>query len=263
MNKKGFTLMELLVVIALIAIIVIIAIPSIISINKKINQRVYKTKVEQIIDSAELYGTNNPDIFNGRSEVKVYVYELINAGFLSTDKASDDDMCQNITSDEYKSDKGCVVDPVNKKSMNDNYVIIKKEAAGVTATFEGQTTTITNGTLVEQVCKRFMTGMFVGKYGTGETDYCGCIYDADNKPIKLAKLVKKNGKLEKVDGLYVASTDSGDRVNACIIAGDETNNYLKYGGSMWRVMGVYDVYGEDDGGRLVTKMITNDNVDVQ
>ena len=40
MNKKGFTLTELLVVIALIAIIVVIAIPSIISINKKINQRV-------------------------------------------------------------------------------------------------------------------------------------------------------------------------------------------------------------------------------
>lgn len=262
MNKKGFTLTELLVVIALIAIIVVIAIPSIISINKKINQRVYKTKVEQIIGAAELYGTNNPDIFNGRSEVKVYVYELINAGFMSTDKDANDSICQDVTSEEYKSDKGCVVDPVNKKSMNDNYVIIKKEAAGVSATFEGQTTTITNGTLVEQVCKRFMTGMFVGKYGTGDTDYCGCIYE-DGKPIKLAKLVKKNGKLQQADGLYIASTDSGDRVNACIIAGDETNNYLKYGGTMWRVMGVYDVYGDEGGGRLVTKMITNDNIDVQ
>ena len=31
---------------------------------------------------------------------------------------------------------------------------------------------------------------------------------------------------------------------------------------MWRVMGVYDVYGDEGGGRLVTKMITNDNIDV-
>ena len=62
------------------------------------------------------------------------------------------------------------------------------------------------------------------------------IYE-NGKPIKLAKLVKKNGKLEQADGLYIASTDSGDRVNACIIAGDETNNYLKYGGTMWRVCG--------------------------
>lgn len=262
MNKKGFTLTELLVVIALIAIIVVIAIPSIISINKKINQRVYKTKVEDILASAELYGTNNPDIFNGRTEVKVYVYELINGGFLSVDKSADDALCQNVSSDEFKSDKGCIVDPVNKKSMNDNYVILKKEAVGVTATFEGQTTTITNGTLVDQVCKRFMSGMFVGKYGTGEFDYCGCAYK-DGKPSGLYKLVKNasTGKLEKQDGLYVVSTDSANKVSACIISGDETNNYLKYGGAMWRVMGVYDVY--NDGDRLVAKMITNDNVDVQ
>ena len=55
--------------------------------------------------------------------------------------------------------------------------------------------------------------------------------------------------------------DTSSPVKACIIAGDETNNYLKYGGTMWRVMGIYNVY--DDQTRLVAKMITNDNVDVQ
>lgn len=262
MNKKGFTLTELLAVIALIALITIIAVPSVISINKRINKRVYNTKVEQIVSAAELYGTNNPDIFNGRSEVKVYVNELINAGFVSIDKGNNDDVCYEISSPEFMSDKGCIVDPVNKKSMNDSYVIIKKEAVGVSATFGGEASTITNGSLVEQLCKRFMMGMFVGKYGTGENDYCGCVYK-DGKPVKLAKLVTSNGKLVKSDGLYVVSSDSGDRVNACIIAGDESNNYLSYGGTMWRVMGVYDIYGKTDGGDLVTKIITNDNIDVQ
>ncbi len=262
MNKKGFTLVELLAVIALIALIVIIAVPSVISINRRINKRVYNTKVQEIVSAAELYGTNNPDIFNGRSEVKVYVYELIEAGFMSVDNDYSDDVCQNITHSEFMSYKGCIADPVNKKSMNDNYVIIKKEAVGVSATFGGETTAVTDGTLVDQVCKRFMNGMFVGKYGTGDNDYCGCIYE-DGKPIKIAKLSKRNGELVKYNGLYVASTDSSDRVNACIIAGDETNNYLNYAGTMWRVMGVYDVYGKTDGGDLVTKIITNDNIDVQ
>ena len=37
MNKKGFTLTELLVVIALISIIVLIAVPSVVAISKRIN----------------------------------------------------------------------------------------------------------------------------------------------------------------------------------------------------------------------------------
>lgn len=260
MDRKGFTLMELLVVIALIGIITVIAIPSIVTINNRINRRLYKSKVEDIVASGELYGTNNPDIFNGRVEVKVYVYELINAGFLSVDKSADDDVCQTVSSDEYKSDKGCVMDPVNRVSMNDNYVLLRKEAIGVSATFQGKTTDISSGTLVEQVCERFMNGTFTGKFGTGVNDYCGCAY-TDGKPSGLYKLKMSNGKPEEKDGKKVVETGSSAKVSACLVAGDETNNYLKYGGNMWRVMGVYDVY--DDGNRLVAKMITNDNIDVQ
>ena len=57
MNKKGFTLTELLVVIALISIIVLIAVPSVVSISKRINKRVYNAKIQEIVTAAELYGT--------------------------------------------------------------------------------------------------------------------------------------------------------------------------------------------------------------
>ena len=63
MNKKGFTLTELLVVIALISIIVLIAVPSVVAISKRINKRVYNSKVQEIVTAAELYGTNNPDLW--------------------------------------------------------------------------------------------------------------------------------------------------------------------------------------------------------
>ena len=63
MNKKGFTLTELLVVIAIISIITLIAVPSVIAINRNMNRRIYSNKVETIISAAEIYATNNPDIF--------------------------------------------------------------------------------------------------------------------------------------------------------------------------------------------------------
>lgn len=247
MNKKGFTLTELLVVIALISVIVLIAVPSVVSISKRINKRVYNAKVQEIVTSAELYGTNNPDLFNGVSEVKVFVSELIDGGYVSVDSDADTAVCKADTS-EFRSSKGCVVNPTTKVSMNQNYVIIKKEAAGVTAKFGGSETVVTNGTLVEQVCSRYENGVFTGKFGTGASDYCGCDFDNDGKVTGIYKI--KNDKLDKTSP-----------VKACIIAGDEVNNYLEYDGVMWRVMGIYNVY--DDQTRLVAKMITNDNVDVQ
>ena len=247
MNKKGFTLTELLVVIALISIIVLIAVPSVVAISKRINKRVYNSKVQEIVTAAELYGTNNPDLFNGRTEVKVYVSELIEKGYVSTDSKADAIVCK-ADSSTYRTSKGCVVNPVDKASMNRNYVILKKEAAGVTATYGGEETVISAGTLVKQVCARFESGMFTGKYGTGANDYCRCDINTDGTVNGIYKY--KNNKLDKTSP-----------VKACLISGDETNNYLSYAGVMWRVMGVYNVY--DDQTRLVTKIITNDNVDVQ
>ena len=59
-NKYGFTLTEVLVVIAIIGVLSAIAIPSISLINKNINKRMYNEKVDMIKSAAELYATNKP-----------------------------------------------------------------------------------------------------------------------------------------------------------------------------------------------------------
>lgn len=237
MNKKGFSLSELLVVIAIIAIITVIAVPSIITINKNINKRMYKEKVEKIVSAAELYATNNPDIFNGKDEVEVLVGELLNSDYLKQDTAKDGSTCE--------SDNGCVINPMNNKSMNNEKVVIRKKAIGVVAEFGGSSTdTIIEGdTLVEQVCDSFKQGINTGKWGPADSDTCECKYDS-------------NGK---VTGIYKKGTNN--KVSACIIAGADPNNWLKYDGVEWRVLGLYDIH--NDGTRLSAKMITHQTVDVQ
>ncbi|NLC48327.1 MAG: prepilin-type N-terminal cleavage/methylation domain-containing protein [Tenericutes bacterium] len=250
MNKKGFTLSELLVVIAIIGVITVIAVPSIVVVNKNINKRMYSSKVSNIVSAAELYATDNPDIFNGRTEVKLYVYELIKGNYLpgevkqstngecNTELSIVDSSGNNVT---VQNSSECIINPVDKTSMNGNYVILRKEAVGVTAEFNGRIVESNNGVLVQQVCDRFNNGQFVGKYGENENDTCKCD--------SALGLVATGGTL------------SGQAVKACLISGNEEKNYLKYDNVMWRVMGVYNIYNDPD--RLVAKMITNENVDVQ
>lgn len=245
MNKKGFTLTELLVVIAIISIITLIAVPSVIAINRNMNRRIYSNKVETIISAAEIYATNNPDIFNGRTEVKIYVKELIETNYMTADVNSGSAECASSET------MGCVIDPRDRSSMNDKWVILKKKGIGVSAEFNGNESQVLEGTLVEQVCKRFSDGTFTGKWGSGDNNYCGCKFNGTGVPTGIYKATKNGDEL----------TVGSEAVTACIISGDEKNNYLKYDGVMWRVMGVYNIY--NDGNKLVAKIITNDTVDAQ
>ena len=59
MNKKGFTLIEVLVVITIIGIMTSIAIPASQGIAKKINEKSYQTKLKLASEGAKLWGEDN------------------------------------------------------------------------------------------------------------------------------------------------------------------------------------------------------------
>ena len=191
-------------------------------------------KVETIEKAAELYASQNKDIFNGAAEIKVTVNELVTSNFLEYDSES----CKGTESK-------CLIDPLTKESLNDKEIVIRQEALGVTAKFEGTVVAKTTGnTLVDQVCERLKNGIngtgdtykFYGKYSTDENAKCKC--NASNTGI-----VDSNGAAVSAD--------------ACIISGQEKNNYLSYDNVMWRVMGVYK-----NGSNLVVKIINDDNVEI-
>ena len=240
MKKQGFTLVELLVVVVIIAVLSVIIIPSVININKSINKRLLSEKIENIESSAILYANNNEEIFNGTDVVYIYVYELVDSKYMTVDVNTGADNCKLATE---KSRIGCVIDPTDKTSINNNYVILRKEGAGVTATYVDTTETPTEQnnesvTLVDAVCAGYANGTFKGQaYSGGRIVECTC--DKAKSPTKLV----------------VKGTNT--QVTACLIAVENVNNYLKYGDTKanWRVLGVYDLDGT-----ITAKMITSDPV---
>ena len=230
MNKKGFTLVELLVVIAIISVLSLLVVPSIININKNVDKRLYSEKVDYIVSAAELYASNNPDIFQGSDVVEIPVYTLLEAGYLKPD--------ENVSNCEYKD--GCIINPINKEILNNETVTVTKKSVGIVGEFNGNGGTVVNSssdTLVNKVCDGFENELFLGKYGIEENEVCHCTGSGND-----TKLVDENGN-EVTSCIIVSNKNSG-----------EVNNWLKYGSSEanWRVIGLYKVDGT-----VSAKMITS------
>ena len=56
MNKKGFTLVELLAVIVIIGLLMTLAIPAVLKVSSNVKQKSYETKIKLITDTAVTYG---------------------------------------------------------------------------------------------------------------------------------------------------------------------------------------------------------------
>lgn len=248
--KKGFTLTELLVVIAIIGILSVIAVPSIMLINKNINERNYKNKIDLIESAAELYATNKPEIFNGHLEVKVYVADLINADYLKIEESTGEyctkTRVERNDGEEVVLTKGCIIDPRDKTSMNDTPVLLINDTVGVVAKVNGESASSDNEELVKIVCDKFKNGTFIGKFDENDEDRCECKTDSSGNVI---------GLIDK---------KTGNKVEACIIAGYEKNNYLHYDNKYWRVMGLYDLSDSEKGSYgVVPKLITDDGIEAE
>ena len=115
-NKKGFTFVELLVVIALIGVIFVIAFPTVYTINKRVNERLYKTKIELILSAAEMYAQDE----KVEDEVTVVTVEdLLENKYLVKDK-KDNSSCESI--------HGCIFNPLTNEPFNDLEILVTKSS---------------------------------------------------------------------------------------------------------------------------------------
>lgn len=124
--KKGFTLIEVLVVIAIIGVILLIAIPSISAVKRSINIRLLDSKKEQVLSAAEIYGIDN------KIEVitVIHVYDLLSSGYINPDLNSEEGACVGSN-----TSYGCLINPKDDSILNDLSITITPTAKGVSASY--------------------------------------------------------------------------------------------------------------------------------
>ena len=156
-NKKGFTLTEILVTIAIIGIVLLIAVPSIMSINRSIKKRELETKKEAMISAAEKYVKSNISEFGGATIIQIPVRTLVYYGYVNSDE-------------ECSEPIGCVIDPTNDESMNDEIITIKRNMSITQATWGEE-----SGTYYLATFKSNGNGCTIGRTQGNETEIkLGC-----------------------------------------------------------------------------------------
>lgn len=88
MNRKGFTLVELLVVLVILVVIMSIAIPSVTSSIERSKQKQKDSKIEIIESAAELYMDRHKNTIEIDSSI-ITIEDLICDGLLTEEQAKD------------------------------------------------------------------------------------------------------------------------------------------------------------------------------
>ena len=90
LNRNGFTLVELLVVLVILVVIMSVAIPSVTSSIERSKQKQYDSKVELVMSAAEIYVDGHKNIFNSNSTTyEILIEKLICDGLLTKEQAKD------------------------------------------------------------------------------------------------------------------------------------------------------------------------------
>ena len=142
MNKKGFTLTELLAVILILSIILVIGTVSISGLRLRIKQNMFNTKLDLIISEAKNWGEDNMDLLkndvtlsNGETKegIRLRIDRLIDNGngYLKTDETvSLDKLYGYSCSPEKTYGKECkyvITDNTSDLIINDVSLYIYKE----------------------------------------------------------------------------------------------------------------------------------------
>lgn len=124
MNKKGFTLVEILAVLVIIAVVSLIGTVSITGVKRKMEENLFKNKLGEIISAASKWGEDNKSELDTEKTVGF----LITNGYLETEEAINpvkynyEDKCGSDKNDEngYKEGELCK----NVITNNVDYIVL-------------------------------------------------------------------------------------------------------------------------------------------
>ncbi len=140
MNKKGFTLVELMAVIVIISIIALVGVTSITGVRKQMDKKLFEEKLTSAIASAEKWGDDNKDklkFFNVSPKKILTLGELVANGYYESEEAVNYNLynytkCSNSKTSQlgYKEGELCkniVINNVDNVIVNEIeiYVYIK------------------------------------------------------------------------------------------------------------------------------------------
>lgn len=124
MNKKGFTLVELLIVIVVLGIVITIAVPGVGAVTNVIKENMLSKKTKLIEEAAILLGQDikgaiiSSDLKYNGSSCKSFVVSDLYPTYLDKDN---DNPCLDKDSTETV---GCIVDPRDSNNYLDKYEVI-------------------------------------------------------------------------------------------------------------------------------------------
>jgi prepilin-type N-terminal cleavage/methylation domain-containing protein len=268
-RKNGFTLVEILVTISLLSLIMIIVVPSVISINKKVKNKLYSTKVSQAEEATILWVQDNHNCLSNDDDS--CMIRKRNCSYVDNDEnkiqcsITMEKLAENNLIKYDDEEKGEIYNPIDNSSMLEEKIsfiynlktklisinskktsttetkntttITTTKKTGTTATKETSTTTTTKNTTTTTT-----TTKIVAK---NEND-CLNLYDEDSGTLLAA--IKNNyqnapiatkttpGKqISAEDEAVLAATDD-DYGYSLYFRGTATNNFVQFAGMCWRIV---------------------------
>lgn len=136
MNKKGFTLVELLAVIVILGLLVVIAVPSVNAVNQKTKQKMLKTKAELAQQNLILWAQDNKKCFmNNANTDGIDCVKMTYVSSTTSDKTFRTTYKNLADFGIIDYDNGTnVISPVDKSNVNNKTITIKYKIN--TKTFE-------------------------------------------------------------------------------------------------------------------------------
>lgn len=175
--KKGFTLVELVVVIVILSLIALIVYPSINSVIRSSKEKAYNDQVAIIIKAAKQWGIDNPDLlpdYSGEDNDKVYI--------------SLSDLTKYLGEDS-------IIDPRNKKKI----------LAGVVEV------SYSSGQYVYRYTEKESKDSLINTLNSGVLKANGGIYKGDN-PDNYVKLNNKIWRIISINnGIKIVLNDGFNR----------------------------------------------------